>query len=145
MYQCQMGKQTMGTPCHAFPHRYARAHARTRSRALYTRAADVNVRLDRAPAAVSDGLERTAAGLSLGEWSVCLSNERNECSCDNKLYRLNTFQRCLVRNQAQDEYCMDEYPNGCNAVVAVLSYTGYLSHDAEAYAMLSYSALAAYG
>jgi DNA-directed RNA polymerase I subunit RPA2 len=21
MYQCQMGKQTMGTPCHAFPHR----------------------------------------------------------------------------------------------------------------------------
>ena len=116
-----------------------RTHARTRSRAhAHTRArdggpraanarADVNVRLDRAPAAVSDGLERTAAGLSLGEWSVCLSNERNECSCDNKLYRLNTFQRCLVRNQAQDEYCMDEYPNGCNAVVAVLSYTGYFS------------------
>ena len=40
-----------------------------------------------------------------------------------------------MRNQAQDEYCMDEYPNGCNAVVAVLSYTGYVSRRAAAYAI----------
>jgi DNA-directed RNA polymerase beta subunit len=66
MYQCQMGKQTMGTPCHSFPYRN-----------------------------------------------------------DNKLYRLHTPQAPVVQTATQGQYKMDEYPNGANAIVAVLSYTGF--------------------
>eukprot|EP00983_Pelagomonas_calceolata_P077951 1154081-Pelagomonas_calceolata.AAC.11 len=43
---------------------------------------------------------------------------------DNKLYRLQTPQTPLARTSKYDEFCMDEYPAGTNAVVAVLSYTG---------------------
>jgi DNA-directed RNA polymerase I subunit RPA2 len=71
MYQCQMGKQTMGTPCHSFPHR-----------------------------------------------------------TDNKLYKLQTPQAAIAQTARHGEYKMDEYPNGTNAVVAVLSYTGFDMEDA---------------
>lgn len=71
MYQCQMGKQTMGTPCHSLPYRP-----------------------------------------------------------DNKLYKLETPQAPLVQTKVHGMYKMDEYPNGTNAVVAVLSYTGFDMEDA---------------
>eukprot|EP01135_Chromosphaera_perkinsii_P009911 Nk52_evm4s1967 gene=Nk52_evmTU4s1967 len=71
MYQCQMGKQTMGTPCHALPYR-----------------------------------------------------------TDNKLYRIQTPQSPIVRNKLYEDYKMDSYPLGTNAVVAVISYTGYDMEDA---------------
>ncbi|KAH6940188.1 hypothetical protein HPB50_026310 [Hyalomma asiaticum] len=71
MYQCQMGKQTMGTPCQALRYR-----------------------------------------------------------SDNKLYRIQTPQTPLVRPTAYDHYDMDEYPTGTNAIVAVISYTGYDMEDA---------------
>ncbi|XP_066535596.1 DNA-directed RNA polymerase I subunit RPA2 [Hoplias malabaricus] len=71
MYQCQMGKQTMGFPLHSY-------------------------------------LERS----------------------DNKLYRLQTPQSPLVRPLMYDHYNMDNYPVGTNAVVAVISYTGYDMEDA---------------
>ncbi|GMI24739.1 hypothetical protein TeGR_g9753 [Tetraparma gracilis] len=71
MYQCQMGKQTMGTPAHALPHR-----------------------------------------------------------TDNKMYRIQNPQAPIVQTQRHGEYNMDDYPNGCNAVVAVLSYTGFDMEDA---------------
>ena len=71
MYQCQMGKQSMGTPCHAFPYR-----------------------------------------------------------TDNKLYRLMTGQTPIVRPKVHNNYGMDNYPNGMNAIVAVISYTGYDMEDA---------------
>lgn len=71
MYQCQMGKQTMGTPYLAFPHR-----------------------------------------------------------TDNKSYRIHTPQTPLTRTKAHDQFGMDEYPTGTNAVVAVISYTGYDMEDA---------------
>jgi len=71
MYQCQMGKQTMGTPVHAFRHRV-----------------------------------------------------------DNKLYRIQNVQSPLVQTKSQRDYSIDEYPQGCNAVVAVISYTGYDMEDA---------------
>eukprot|EP00058_Branchiostoma_floridae_P014006 XP_002599494.1 hypothetical protein BRAFLDRAFT_223894 [Branchiostoma floridae] len=71
MYQCQMGKQTMGTPLHAFGHR-----------------------------------------------------------TDNKLYRIQNPQSPTVRPYAYDHYHMDDYPLGTNAVVAVISYTGYDMEDA---------------
>src|SRR3984893_2229878 len=49
---------------------------------------------------------------------------------DNKLYRLQTGQSPVVRPQLHNTYAMDSYPNGANAVVAVISYTGYDMEDA---------------
>lgn len=71
MYQCQMGKQTMGTPSTALPRR-----------------------------------------------------------TDNKLYRIQTPQTPIVRPALHDTYGFDSFPNGTNAVVAVISYTGYDMEDA---------------
>lgn len=42
---------------------------------------------------------------------------------DNKLYRLLMPQSPLFRTLAHDEYQVDNYPFGTNAVVAVISYT----------------------
>lgn len=71
MYQCQMGKQTMGTPSQAISRR-----------------------------------------------------------TDNKLYRIQTGQSPIVRPQAHERYGLDGFPNGMNAIVAVISYTGYDMEDA---------------
>jgi len=72
MYQCQMGKQAMGTPCHAFSRR-----------------------------------------------------------SESKSYRLLIPQVPLTRNFAmQNPAGMDLFPNGLNAVVCVISYTGYDMEDA---------------
>uniref|UniRef100_A0A2K5D6Y9 DNA-directed RNA polymerase n=1 Tax=Aotus nancymaae TaxID=37293 RepID=A0A2K5D6Y9_AOTNA len=71
MYQCQMGKQTMGFPLLTYQDR-----------------------------------------------------------SDNKLYRLQTPQSPLVRPSMYDYYDMDNYPIGTNAIVAVISYTGYDMEDA---------------
>ena len=71
MYQCQMGKQTMGTPAHSLPYR-----------------------------------------------------------TDNKMYRIQTPQAPIVQNRANKLFGMDEYPNGTNAIVCVISYTGYDMEDA---------------
>lgn len=71
MYQCQMGKQAMGTP-----------------------------------------------GTSL------------RYRTDNKAYLLHTGQTPVVRPPLYNEYGLDNFPNGMNAVVAVISYTGYDMDDA---------------
>lgn len=72
MFQCQMAKQTMGTPCHTF-------------------------------------------------WT------RN----DAKVYRHNTPQVPITRNFCmQDPLGADLFPNGVNAVVAVISYSGNDMEDA---------------
>ncbi|PSC76790.1 DNA-directed RNA polymerase I subunit 2 isoform X1 [Micractinium conductrix] len=71
MYQCQMAKQTMGTPAQALAHR-----------------------------------------------------------SDNKMYRIQTPQTPIARTKRYEHYCMDEFPNGTNAIVAVLAYTGYDMEDA---------------
>lgn len=49
---------------------------------------------------------------------------------DNKLYRLQTGQTPIVRPELHSTYGMDCFPNGTNAVVAVISYTGYDMEDA---------------
>ncbi|XP_056327098.1 DNA-directed RNA polymerase I subunit RPA2 [Danio aesculapii] len=49
---------------------------------------------------------------------------------DNKLYRLQTPQSPLVRPAMYDHYDVDNYPIGTNAIVAVISYTGYDMEDA---------------
>ncbi|ETV99767.1 hypothetical protein H310_07819 [Aphanomyces invadans] len=71
MYQCQMAKQTMGTPAHSIPYR-----------------------------------------------------------TDNKMYRIQTPQAPIVHNERLQEFQLDEYPLGTNAVVAVISYTGFDMEDA---------------
>ncbi|KAL8691368.1 MAG: hypothetical protein Q9218_003388 [Villophora microphyllina] len=71
MYQCQMGKQAMGTP-----------------------------------------------GTSL------------RYRTDNKAYLLQTGQTPIARPPLFNEYGLDNFPNGMNAVVAVISYTGYDMDDA---------------
>ncbi|KAJ3076254.1 hypothetical protein HDU98_004867 [Podochytrium sp. JEL0797] len=86
MYQCQMGKQSMGTPMHNFPNR-----------------------------------------------------------TDNKLYRLQTGQSPIVRPHLFNEYGMDEYPNGMNAVVAVIAYTGYDMEDASILSKSSFERGYGYG
>jgi DNA-directed RNA polymerase I subunit RPA2 len=71
MYQCQMGKQAMGTPGSSLMYR-----------------------------------------------------------TDNKAYRLQTGQTPIVRPPLYNDYGLDNFPNGMNAVVAVISYTGYDMDDA---------------
>jgi DNA-directed RNA polymerase I subunit RPA2 len=71
MYQCQMGKQTMGTPCH--------------------------------------------------NWFTQAST---------KLYRLQTPGTPLFRPVHYDNIELDDFAMGTNAIVAVISYTGYDMEDA---------------
>lgn len=71
MYQCQMGKQTMGTPCLNWPKQAA-----------------------------------------------------------NKLYRLQTPGTPLFRPVHHDNIRLDDFAMGTNAIVAVISYTGYDMEDA---------------
>ncbi|KAK9507538.1 hypothetical protein O3M35_007371 [Rhynocoris fuscipes] len=71
MYQCQMGKQTMGTPCHT--------------------------------------------------WHV---------QSETKLYRLQTPASPLFRPLHYDKIELDNYAMGTNAIIAVISYTGYDMEDA---------------
>lgn len=49
---------------------------------------------------------------------------------DTKMFRLQNPQAPLVQAAAQSTFAMDEYPSGCNAVVAVIAYTGYDMEDA---------------
>lgn len=49
---------------------------------------------------------------------------------DNKLYRLQSGQSPVVRPALHNTYAMDAFPNGTNAIVAVISYTGYDMEDA---------------
>ncbi|CAM9517529.1 unnamed protein product, partial [Scytosiphon promiscuus] len=72
MYQCQMGKQTMGTPAH------------------------------------------------------CLTPHRT----DNKMYKVLFPQAAIVQTRRHGEFQLDDYPQGTNAVVAVISYTGFDMEDA---------------
>lgn len=71
MYQCQMGKQTMGTPCH--------------------------------------------------NWQL---------QAETKLYRLQTPGTPLFRPVHHDNIDLDDFAMGTNAIVAVISYTGYDMEDA---------------
>ncbi|KAL6883540.1 hypothetical protein ACP4OV_010954 [Aristida adscensionis] len=49
---------------------------------------------------------------------------------DVKAFHLQTPQTPIVRTATYSKYCMDEFPAGTNAIVAVLSYTGYDMEDA---------------
>ena len=51
---------------------------------------------------------------------------------DNKIYRITTPQKPLVSSKSEqiNKAGFDKYPSGTNAVVAVISYTGYDMEDA---------------
>ena len=49
---------------------------------------------------------------------------------DNKVYRLLFPQEPLIRTDNYNKYDFRQYPHGTNAVVAVISYTGYDMEDA---------------
>lgn len=49
---------------------------------------------------------------------------------DVKAFHLQTPQSPIVRTATYKKYHMDEFPSGTNAIVAVLSYTGYDMEDA---------------
>lgn len=49
---------------------------------------------------------------------------------DTKMYNIETPQSPLVRPAIYDHYHFDDYPLGTNAIVAVISYTGYDMEDA---------------
>jgi len=53
-----------------------------------------------------------------------------ETRADNKMFRVMTPQRPVVSTRAHRGYGFDEFPNGTNAVVAVVSYTGFDMEDA---------------
>ena len=89
MYQCQMAKQTMGTPCLDFQFR------------------------------PDNKLYRSAVALTVRVFCSSLP-----------VPRLQTPQSPICRTQRYREYHLDEYPAGTNAVVAVISFTGYDMEDA---------------
>ena len=59
---------------------------------------------------------------------------------DNKLYRILQSQKPLVRSKVYDRFRLGDYCSGSNAVVAVLSYTGYDMEDAMIINKSSYEA-----
>lgn len=48
---------------------------------------------------------------------------------DNKVYKIQNPQKPIVRTEMYNSVNMDSHPQGCNAVVAVITYTGYDMED----------------
>lgn len=66
----------------------------------------------------------------MGKQTMGNANTALQYRDDNKVYRLQSGQSPVVRAGLYDDYGLDEFPNGTNAVVAVISYTGYDMDDA---------------
>ncbi|XP_068648469.1 DNA-directed RNA polymerase I subunit 2 [Aristolochia californica] len=66
----------------------------------------------------------------MAKQTMAFSAQALQYRADKKLYHLQTPQTPIVRTKAYTRYCMDEYPAGTNAIVAVLAYTGYDMEDA---------------
>nr|POE77989.1 dna-directed rna polymerase i subunit rpa2 [Quercus suber] len=66
----------------------------------------------------------------MGKQTMGTSGTALKYRTDNKSYRLQTGQTPVVRPPLYNEYGLDNFPNGTNAVVAVISYTGYDMDDA---------------
>jgi len=66
----------------------------------------------------------------MGKQSMATPVHTYQHRVDNKLYRLQNPQKPIVRTKAQEYYHINDFPTGCNAVVAVISYTGYDMEDA---------------
>lgn len=66
----------------------------------------------------------------MGKQSMGTPSTSIQHRTDNKMYRLQCGQTPIVRPDVHTLYGMDSFPNGTNAVVAVISYTGYDMEDA---------------
>ncbi|GKV39647.1 hypothetical protein SLEP1_g47390 [Rubroshorea leprosula] len=66
----------------------------------------------------------------MAKQTMAFSSQAIHSRADQKLYHLQTPQTPIVRTKTYTKYCMDEYPSGTNAIVAVLAYTGYDMEDA---------------
>ncbi|KAK6233604.1 hypothetical protein QUC31_006010 [Theobroma cacao] len=66
----------------------------------------------------------------MAKQTMAFSLQAINARADQKLYHLQTPQTPIVRTKTYTKYCMDEYPSGTNAIVAVLAYTGYDMEDA---------------
>ncbi|GLT88625.1 hypothetical protein SLE2022_066420 [Rubroshorea leprosula] len=65
----------------------------------------------------------------MGKQTMTFSLQAIHFHADQKLYHLQTPQTPIVRTKTYTKYCMDNYPSGTNAIVAVLAYTGYDMED----------------
>lgn len=66
----------------------------------------------------------------MAKQSMGFSSQAIQFRADVKSYHLQTPQSPIVRTTSYSKYCMDEFPTGTNAIVAVLAYTGYDMEDA---------------
>ncbi|KAJ0974432.1 hypothetical protein J5N97_016397 [Dioscorea zingiberensis] len=66
----------------------------------------------------------------MAKQTMGFSAQAIEKRADVKLYHLQTPQSPIVRTDSYSKYCIDEFPTGINAIVAVLAYTGYDMEDA---------------
>ncbi|KAM7263167.1 hypothetical protein ACFE04_000850 [Oxalis oulophora] len=66
----------------------------------------------------------------MAKQTMAFASQAIHCRADQKLYHLQTPQRPIVHTSSYVKYNVDEFPTGTNAIVAVLSYTGYDMEDA---------------
>ncbi|KAE8670626.1 DNA-directed RNA polymerase I subunit RPA2-like isoform X2 [Hibiscus syriacus] len=66
----------------------------------------------------------------MAKQTMAFSLQALHSRADQKLYHLQTPQTPIVRTKTYTKYCLDNYPSGTNAIVAVLAYTGYDMEDA---------------
>eukprot|EP00899_Mesostigma_viride_P003894 jgi/Mesvir1/13505/Mv10505-RA.1 len=66
----------------------------------------------------------------MGKQTMANSFQNHEFRPENKAYRLHTPQMPIAHTQTYNDYCVNDFPLGTNAVVAVISYTGYDMEDA---------------
>ncbi|CAN4080495.1 unnamed protein product [Withania somnifera] len=83
-----------------------------------------------APAEEGNDIELIGPFEQMGKQTMGFSSQALNCRADQKLYHLQTPQTPIVRTKAYEKYCVDDYPLGTNAIVAVLAYSGYDMEDA---------------
>lgn len=73
---------------------------------------------------------RNMYACQMGKQTMGTASHTLKYRSDTKMYSLLYPQSPLVRPKSHDTYHLDDYPIGTNAVVAVISYTGYDMEDA---------------
>lgn len=66
----------------------------------------------------------------MAKQTMGFSSQALKFRTDVKTYHLQTPQSPIVRTATYSKYCVDEFPTGTNAIVAVLAYSGYDMEDA---------------